>query len=50
MESRVLKMTDELQKKSADYKKLEDQHFVTINSMKEAEALAQAEAENRRKV
>uniref|UniRef100_A0A2N9FSF6 Uncharacterized protein n=1 Tax=Fagus sylvatica TaxID=28930 RepID=A0A2N9FSF6_FAGSY len=49
MESRVLKMTDELQKKSADHKKLEDQHFVNINLMKEAETLARAEAESRKK-
>uniref|UniRef100_A0A2N9IJS9 Dirigent protein n=1 Tax=Fagus sylvatica TaxID=28930 RepID=A0A2N9IJS9_FAGSY len=49
MESRVLKMTDELQKKSTDYKKLEDQHFVNINMMKEAETLARAEAESRKK-
>uniref|UniRef100_A0A2N9EX39 Uncharacterized protein n=1 Tax=Fagus sylvatica TaxID=28930 RepID=A0A2N9EX39_FAGSY len=49
MESRVLKMTDELQRKSADYKKLEDQHFANINMMKEAETLARAEAESRKK-
>uniref|UniRef100_A0A2N9H6U2 Uncharacterized protein n=1 Tax=Fagus sylvatica TaxID=28930 RepID=A0A2N9H6U2_FAGSY len=49
MESRVLRMTDELQKKSADYKKLEDQHFININMMKEAETLARAEAESRKK-
>ena len=42
-------MTDELQKKSADYKKLEDQHFVNINMMKETETLARAEAESRKK-
>jgi hypothetical protein len=49
MESRVLKMTDELQRKSADYKKLEDQHFININMMKEAETLARAEADSRKK-
>jgi hypothetical protein len=49
MESKVLKMTDELQRKSADYKKLEDQHFANINMMKEAETLARAEAESRKK-
>uniref|UniRef100_A0A2N9HKY2 Uncharacterized protein n=1 Tax=Fagus sylvatica TaxID=28930 RepID=A0A2N9HKY2_FAGSY len=49
MESRVLQMTDELQRKSADYKKLEDQHFANINMMKEAETLARAEAESRKK-
>ena len=42
-------MTDELQKKSVDYKKLEDQHFVNINMMKETETLARAEAESRKK-
>jgi hypothetical protein len=31
MESRVLKMTDELQKKNADYKRLEEQHLMNIN-------------------
>lgn len=40
MESRVLRMTDELQRKSADYKKLEEQHFININMMKGAEELA----------
>uniref|UniRef100_A0A2N9FZZ0 Uncharacterized protein n=1 Tax=Fagus sylvatica TaxID=28930 RepID=A0A2N9FZZ0_FAGSY len=49
MESRVLKMTDELQKKSADYKRLEDQHFININLMKEAEDRARAEEESRKK-
>ena len=49
MESRVLKITDELQKKNADYKKLEQQHFININLMKGAEDLARAEAENRKK-
>jgi membrane protein involved in colicin uptake len=49
MESRVLKITDELQRKSTDYKKLEDQHFANINMMKEAETLARAEAESRKK-
>ena len=42
-------MTDELQKKGADYKRLEEQHFVNINSMKVAEDMARAEAEDRKK-
>ena len=42
-------MTDELQKKNADYKKLEEQHFLNINLMKGAEDLARAETENRKK-
>ena len=42
-------MTDELQKKSADYKRLEEQHFININSMKVAEDMARAEAESRKK-
>jgi flagellar biosynthesis/type III secretory pathway protein FliH len=50
MESRVVKMTDELQKKGADYKKLEDQHFKNVNLMKEAEEQAKAEVENREKI
>uniref|UniRef100_A0A2N9F9Z9 Uncharacterized protein n=1 Tax=Fagus sylvatica TaxID=28930 RepID=A0A2N9F9Z9_FAGSY len=49
MESRVLKMTDELQKKSTDYKRLEEQHLMNINSMKVAEDIARAEADNRKK-
>uniref|UniRef100_A0A2N9HW37 Uncharacterized protein n=1 Tax=Fagus sylvatica TaxID=28930 RepID=A0A2N9HW37_FAGSY len=50
MESRVVRMTDELQKKGADYKKLEDQHFKNVNLMKEAEERAKAEVENREKI
>jgi hypothetical protein len=50
MESRVVRMTDELQKKGADYKKLEDQHFKNVNLMKEAEERARAEVENREKI
>jgi hypothetical protein len=49
MESRVMKMTDELQKKSANYQRLEDQHFININLMKGAEERARAEAESRKK-
>jgi hypothetical protein len=47
--SSVLKITDDLQKKSADYKRLEDQHFININLMKGAEDRARAEAESRKK-
>jgi flagellar biosynthesis/type III secretory pathway protein FliH len=47
MESRVIRMTEELQKKGADYKKLEDQHFRNVSLMKEAEEWARAEVENR---
>jgi hypothetical protein len=50
MESRVVRMTEELQKKGADYKKLEDQHFRNVNLMKEAEERARAEVENRERV
>ena len=49
MESRVVKMTQELQKKGADYKKLEDQHFINVNLMKEAEERARTEVENRKR-
>ena len=50
MEASVIRMTDELQKKGADYKKLEDQHFKNVNVMKEAEERARAEVENREKI
>uniref|UniRef100_A0A2N9H9D4 Uncharacterized protein n=1 Tax=Fagus sylvatica TaxID=28930 RepID=A0A2N9H9D4_FAGSY len=50
MESRVLRITEELQKKGADYKKLEDQHFKNIKLMKEAEEQARVEVENRKKM
>ncbi len=50
MESRVVRITKELQKKGADYKKLEDQHFKNVNIMKEAEGRAKAEVENREKM
>jgi hypothetical protein len=43
MESKVVRMTEKLQKKGADYKKLEDQHFKNVNLMKEAEERARAE-------
>jgi hypothetical protein len=49
MKSRVVKMTQELQKKGADYKRLEDQHFINVNLMKEAEERARAEVENRKR-
>jgi hypothetical protein len=49
MESRVIKMTEELQKKGADYKRLEDQHFINVNLMKEAEERARTEVENRKR-
>uniref|UniRef100_A0A2N9IE23 Uncharacterized protein n=1 Tax=Fagus sylvatica TaxID=28930 RepID=A0A2N9IE23_FAGSY len=49
MESRVVKMTQELQKKGADYKKLEDQHFINVNLMKEAKERARTEVENRKR-
>ena len=47
MESRVIRMTEELQKKGADYKKLEDQHFRNVTLMKEAEERARTEVENK---
>jgi hypothetical protein len=50
MESRVVRMTEELQQKGADYKKLEDQHFKNVNLMKEAEERARVEVENREKI
>ena len=50
MESRVVNMTQELQKKGANYKKLEDQHFINANLMKEAEERARTEVEKRKKV
>ena len=50
MESRVFRITEELQKKGADYKKLEDQHFRNIKLMKEAEEQARAEVENKKKM
>ena len=43
MESKVLRLVEELQKKAADYKKLEDQHFKNVNLMKEAEERARTE-------
>uniref|UniRef100_A0A2N9I5G5 Uncharacterized protein n=1 Tax=Fagus sylvatica TaxID=28930 RepID=A0A2N9I5G5_FAGSY len=49
MVSRVVKMTQELQKKGADYKRLEDQHFINVNLMKEAEERARTEVENRKR-
>ena len=50
MESRVVNMTQELQKKGANYKKLEDQHFINVNLMKEAEERAKTEEEKRKKI
>ena len=50
MESRVLRLTEELQKKAADYKKLEDQHFRNVTLMKEAEERARTEQENRERL
>jgi hypothetical protein len=49
MESRVVRMTEELQKKGADYKRLEDQHFINVNMMKEAEERVRDEMENRKR-
>jgi flagellar biosynthesis/type III secretory pathway protein FliH len=49
MESRVVKMTDELQKKSVDYQRLENQHFININLMKGVEDRARAEVESKQK-
>ncbi len=50
METRVVNMTQELQKKGADYKRLEDQHFINVNLMKEAEERARTEEEKRKKI
>ena len=65
MEARVIKMIDELQKKdavheekmtkalasaTANYKKLEDQHFKNVNVMKEAKERARTEVAKREKV
>ncbi len=50
METRVINMTQELQKKGADYKRLEDQHFINVNLMKEAEERARTEEEKRKKI
>jgi hypothetical protein len=49
MVSRVVKMTQELQKNGPDYKRLEDQHFINVNLMKEAEERARTEVENRKR-
>ena len=43
-------MTQELQKKGADYKRLEDQHFINVNLMKKAEERARTEEEKRKKI
>jgi hypothetical protein len=64
MEARVIRMIDELQKKdvvheekaevlanaTANYKKLEDQHFKNVNLMKEAKERARTEAANRERM
>ena len=50
MEARVIRMTDKHQKKGADYKKLEDQHFKNVNLMKEAEEQARVEMKNKEKI
>ena len=50
METKVVNMTQELQKKGADYKRLEDQHFINVNLMKEAEERARTEEEKRKKI
>uniref|UniRef100_A0A2N9EDV9 Uncharacterized protein n=1 Tax=Fagus sylvatica TaxID=28930 RepID=A0A2N9EDV9_FAGSY len=50
MESRVVNMTQELQKKGTDYKRLKDQRFINVNLMKEAEERARTEEEKRKKI
>ena len=65
MEARVIRMTNKLQKKDAEheekmaevlanatanYKKLEDQHFKNVNVMKEVEEQARTEAANRERM
>ena len=50
MEAKVIRMTDKLQKKGVDYKKLEDQHFKNVNLMKEAEEQARVEMKNKEKI